>query len=47
MEDKYEDYFDYPCCDCSMKYNCDGLEAQVCPTLNEYYGIADYDPWDI
>lgn len=45
MDEEYE--VDYTCCDCSWKDNCDGWEAQVCPTLNDYYGISDYDPWDI
>jgi hypothetical protein len=50
MDEEYEDNFeddDYPCTNCSMADNCDGWEAHVCPTLNYYYGIDDYDPWDI
>ena len=44
-----DDYIDsdYPCNNCSSADTCDGWEAQVCPTLNNYYGIEDYDPWDI
>jgi hypothetical protein len=45
-DDDYDDN-DYPCIRCSWSDNCDGWEAQVCPTLNDYYGIDDYDPWDI
>lgn len=44
-EDYYDD--DYPCDNCGWKDGCDGWEAQVCPELNGYYGIDDYDPWDI
>lgn len=47
--DDYDDYYDddYPCDDCCWNDECDGWEASVCPTLNAYLGIDDYDPWDV
>jgi len=38
---------DYPCTTCPEQGNCDGWDAQVCPTLMNYLGIDDYDPWDV
>ena len=47
--DDYDDYYDddYPCDDCCWSDECDGWDASVCPTLNDYLGIDDYDPWDV
>lgn len=42
-----ENDYDYPCDNCPDAEWCDGWEASVYPTLNEYYGIDDYDPWDL
>lgn len=48
-EDRYYDDYDsdYPCDNCAMADECDGWEAQVCSLLNYYFGIDDYDPYDI
>ena len=43
--DYYDD--DYPCDTCGWADECDGWDASVCPMLNDYLGIDDYDPWDI
>lgn len=40
--DYYDD--DYPCDTCGWADECDGWEASVCPMLNDYLGIDDYDP---
>ena len=45
-DDDYGDD-DYPCDNCSCADNCDSWDANTCSTLNNYYGIDDYDPWDI
>jgi len=42
LEDKYS-----PCDDCAQEEYCDGWEAAVCPTLNHYLGIDDFDSLDI
>lgn len=55
MFNDYDDYnydydsceSEYPCDTCPFADTCDGWEAQACSTLNEYYGITDYDPWDV
>lgn len=44
-EDYYDD--DYPCDNCGWQEECDGWDAAGCPTLNDYFGIEEYDPWDV
>lgn len=44
-KDYYDD--DCPCDNCGRKDECDEWEARVCPILNDYLGIEDYDPLDL
>lgn len=38
---------DYPCSCCTDAEHCDHWDAGVCPTLNAYLGIDDFDPMDV